>query len=246
MSFGARARIRLGAIRDNLQTIRDSAAGTSILAVVKANAYGHGIEAVARALDVDSLAVARLAEAQVLRAAGIETPIMVLGGALSPSDIDLAEVINVELGIHDNLQIKWYRDRKTPVAGAWLKVDTGMHRLGIQPEAAVDAITALQSRVGSLKVMTHFSSADDPSDPATRNQLAIFLPLIAGFDGGVSVANSPGLLAWSDDLEQLEQIRAEGRLWVRPGLSLCRHSGAGRAPSSACARPCNSRQLCCR
>ena len=220
MSFGARARIRLGAIRDNLQTIRGLAGGARILAVVKANAYGHGIRAVARVLDADCLAVARLAEARTLREIGIETPITVLGGALAPRDIDLAEDLKVELGIHDEVQIQWYRARKSAVAGAWLKVDTGMNRLGIHPDAVADAIDVLQSRVGSLKIMTHFSCADMPSDPTTRNQLVRFLPLIAEFGGDVSVANSPGLLAWSNELEQLADIREAGRLWARPGLSL--------------------------
>ena len=220
MSFGARARIRLGAIRNNLQNIRERTSGAKILAVVKANAYGHGIEAVARAMDADCLAVARLAEASVLREGGIEKPIMVLGGALSPSDIDLADDINVELGIHDETQIGWHLDRRSSVAGAWLKVDTGMNRLGIRPHAVMDAIGVLQSKVDNLKVMTHFASADDLTDSTTSKQLARFLPLIAEFDGDVSVANSPGLLAWSAELEQLAAIRDAGRLWVRPGLSL--------------------------
>ena len=221
MSFGARARIRLGAIRDNLQTIRSRARGAKVMAVVKANAYGHGMVPVAHTLAAaDCLAVARLAEARTLRDAGIEAPVAVLGGAMSPSDIDLAADLDVELGIHDAVQVRWFVERTSPVSGAWLKIDTGMNRLGIHRDVAADALEALKPVVSDLKIMTHFSSADDPADPATRKQLARFLPLIADFKGDVSVANSPGLLAWSEELEQLGYLRDAGRLWVRPGLSL--------------------------
>ena len=220
MSFGARARIRLGAIRENLQTIRGRVPGASILAVVKANAYGHGIQAVARSLDAECLAVARLAEARDLRNAGIRTPVMVLGGPISPADIDIAEELTVDLCYHDPVQLHWFTRRNSSVTCAWLKVDTGMNRLGIHPEALADAIKALGPLTGRLNIMTHFSSADDLSNTATRKQLARFLPLIADFDGGVSVANSPGLLGWIDELEQLREVRDAGRLWVRPGISL--------------------------
>jgi alanine racemase len=221
VSFGARARIRLRAIRDNLQAIKEKTGAARVMAVVKANGYGHGLVPVANALaNADCLAVARLSEAQRLRESGVDKAIAVLGGAMSPSDIDRAAALQVELVVHDEAQIRWLVESKEPITGAWLKVNTGMNRLGLHPDAVGQAIEILKPKVGDLKMMTHFSSADDPADPETNVQLSRFLPLIAGFEGDISVANSPGLLAWAEAFEQLAPVREGGRLWVRPGLSL--------------------------
>lgn len=221
MTFGARARIFLGAIRHNLAVIRGKTAGARIMAVIKANAYGHGMLPVAGALaGVDALAVARMAEAEALRASGIETPIAVLGGALCAGDLDRAVSLDVELCIHDVAQIDWVAARAAPLPVAWLKIDTGMNRLGIHPGCARAAIEKLLPHVTDLRLMTHFSSADDPEDPTTRGQLERFLPLIAGFAGDVSVANSPGILGWADEVARLGTEDANRRVWVRPGLSL--------------------------
>jgi alanine racemase len=192
------------------------------MAVIKANAYGHGMLPVARALadDVDAFAVARLAEARTLRAAGIDTPIVVLGGALGPDDIADGISLDVQLGIHDQQQIHWIVGGKKPLATAWLKIDTGMHRLGLEPDEAPAAIETLRPYVRDLRLMTHFSNADDPDDPTTRDQLARFLPVIEDFEGDVSVANSPGILGWTDEIDRLRSSRHKGRLWVRPGLAL--------------------------
>ena len=221
MTFGARARIRLSAIRHNLQVISAKAPGTRIMAVIKANAYGHGMIPVARTLSaVDCLAVARMSEARALRKAGVQTPVAVLGGVLSADDIEEACDLNVELAFHDEQQIAWLVESGTTISNAWLKVDTGMHRLGVDPSMVAESIVRLRDRVGTLRLMTHFSSADNPDDPTTEEQLAAFLPLIRDFDGDVSVANSPGLLAWGDTLAQLGELRDNGQLWIRPGLSL--------------------------
>ena len=221
MTFGARARIRLSAIRHNLGVIRSKAPGTRIMAVVKANAYGHGLLAVAESLsDVDSLAVARLAEAEKLRAHGVNTPIVVLGGAICPEDIARAQALNVQLAIHDQQQIRWCIEYPGEIGAAWLKIDTGMNRLGIVPESAFDAIRVLQPHIRDLRLMTHFSSADDPKDPTTRRQLERFRPLIAEFHGDISLANSPGLLAWGDDIASLAASNRDRSIWVRPGLAL--------------------------
>jgi alanine racemase len=221
VTFGARARIRLGAIRHNLGVIRSKAPGTRIMAVVKANAYGHGLLPIAESLsDVDSLAVARLAEAEKLRAHGISTPIVVLGGAICPDDIARAQALEVQLAVHDQQQVRWCIEYPGEIGAAWLKIDTGMNRLGIAPESAFDAIRVLQPHVRDLRVMTHFSSADNPNDPTTRRQLERFRPLIAEFHGDISLANSPGLLAWGDDIASLAASNRDRSIWVRPGLAL--------------------------
>ena len=221
MTFGARARIRLGAIRHNLDAIQKNAPGARIMAVVKANAYGHGLVPVSRALrGVDSVAVARLAEARMLRASGVELPIVLLGGVLSADDIDEAVDLGVHLGIHHEQQIAWLADRPSRVPFAWLKVDTGMHRLGIHPDEMADAVMRLREGADEVGLMTHFASADDQDNPMTLQQIGTFLSLTEGFDGPVSIANSAAVLGWGDQLEALDRYRRAGRLWIRPGLSI--------------------------
>jgi alanine racemase len=191
------------------------------MAVIKANAYGHGMIPIANSLaDADCLAVARLAEAKVLRRAGVEQPIALLGGVLSRQDLAEAQSLELQLGVHDEQQIRWLEEQTDATAVVWLKIDTGMNRLGIHPADAADAMARLGHCVQDLRVMTHFSSADDPGVPTTTEQLARFLPLIEDFDGDVSVANSAGVLAWAETLEQLGGVRSQGRLWIRPGLAL--------------------------
>jgi alanine racemase len=195
VTFGARASIRLNAIRQNLQFIQSKSPGSPVMAVVKANAYGHGMLQVAQALSaVDCLAVARLAEARKLREANIKTPIALLGGVLSGDDYAEVDALGIHAGVQDEQQIQWLEQSAKTVPVAWLKIDTGMTRLGIDYRHARAAIKR-----------------------STREQLDRFLALLDEFDGDISVANSPSLLGWSDDLAR---ISAQGRLWIRPGLSL--------------------------
>lgn len=218
MTFGARARVRLSAIRHNLQFIQSQSPGSQVMAVIKSNAYGHGMFEVARTLSAaDCLAVARLAEARALREAGIETPIALLGGVLSAEDLDEVVALDIHVGVHDEQQIRWLEQRRKTVPVVWLKIDTGMTRLGINFRRAPTAIERLQRCADDLRLMTHFSSADHKSDPATRQQLGRFMELTDGFAGDISVANSPGLLGWQ---QELARLRGQGRLWIRPGLSL--------------------------
>jgi len=221
VTFGARARIRRSAIRHNLKLIKSKTPGARVMAVIKANAYGHGMFPVAATLeDVDCLAVARLEEARQLRRGGIDKPIALLGGVLSLKDIDEAALLGVQMGVHDEQQIRWLEEYNGSPPFVWLKIDTGMNRLGIHPSNAADAIARLRSCGIDLGLMTHFSNADNPEDSTTKDQLSRFLPLIDGFAGQVSVANSAGLLAWEDALAPLEEFRQQGRMWIRPGLAL--------------------------
>jgi len=221
VTFGARARIRRSAIRHNLQLVKSKAPGARVMAVIKANAYGHGMLPVAATLeDVDCLAVARLEEARKLRNAGVDKSIALLGGVLSLEEIEEAALLDIQLGVHDEQQIRWLEEYNGPSPTVWLKIDTGMNRLGIHPSNAADAIARLRSCVIDLCLMTHFSSADNPEDSTTQDQLSRFLPFIHDFDGDVSVANSAGLLGWEDVLAPLEEFAQQGRLWIRPGLAL--------------------------
>ena len=191
------------------------------MAVVKANAYGHGLLPVARQLaNVDCLAVARFAEARRLRDAGITTDIVVLSGPLASADLNVAHELDLQIAVHDQEQLSWLSSMTHSLSRIWLKVDTGMRRLGIYPDAVADCLERVRPCARRVGLMTHFASADETESPTTEEQLSRFIPLAEQFDGDVSVANSPGLLSWSELLNRLAAVCDEHRLWIRPGLAL--------------------------
>jgi len=223
VTFGARARIRPGAIQHNFQIIKSRAPGCRAMAIVKGNAYGHGMLSAARALsDADAFGIARISEAAELRDAGVDKPLILLGGVLSANDLEAAIALGTSLGVHTEEQISWLEKSGDPGVSAWLKIDTGMNRLGFHIDDAAGAIDRLQNcvAVSDLKVMTHFANADDQSDMTTRKQIERFLRVIDGFGGDVSITNSAGLFGWTDALDQFNEIRDAGRLWIRPGIAL--------------------------
>lgn len=223
MSFGARAVIRLDALQHNLNTLRDSVPDARIMAVVKANAYGHGLSAVAAALDdVDSFAVARLEEGRRLRAQGVRQPIVLLEGVWDADDQAEAIKLGCELVIHCDEQIALLEQHAGSQCTVWLKVDTGMRRLGVTTEHAPAALARLRALacVRELRLMTHFSSADELDNDKTRQQLERFRPLAEGFGGDVSVANSPGTLGWQEVAALKSSLGFSGDHWVRPGIAL--------------------------
>lgn len=223
MSFGARALIRLDALDHNLNVLRRAAADARLMAVIKANAYGHGMLAVARQLkDVDALAVARLAEAVELREAGILKPITLLSGVFSSDELRLAAESGFAVVVHCEEQIALLDDADIRPLTVWLKIDTGMNRLGFTPERACQLIDPLprMAAVGELRLMTHFANADDRESPMTAEQLERIRPLAEGFDGSVSLANSPALLGWPDVGSAKARFGFSGDSWVRPGIAL--------------------------
>ena len=146
-----RALIDTAALRHNLGTIRAYAPGAKVMAVIKANAYGHGLVSTALALgDADAFAVARLEEGIALRAAGVRAPIVLLEGVFSAEQLAEAAHHRFELVVHDPLQIKLleaHRDARRFVI--WIKIDTGMNRLGFRPEAFADALASPAGAHGS-------------------------------------------------------------------------------------------------
>lgn len=223
MSVGARAVIRLDAIRHNLSTIKERVRGARVMAVIKANAYGHGLTPVARSLsEADCLAVARLGEAAELREAGIGMPIALLSGVFSEADLGTAVDMKLELGVHSENQVQWVERLGPARAAVWLKVDTGMNRLGFTLEEVPAMIERLHASaaVADVKLMTHLANAEDTEDQTTATQIDRFNKLVDAFDGDVSVANSAGILAWQHELEIFSGKRPHGRHWVRPGLAL--------------------------
>jgi len=209
------ATVDCGALRHNLQVVRQCAPNSRVMAVIKANAYGHGLVPVARALQsADKFAVARVDEGLTLRLAGIDAPTVLLEGVFDREQLDAAAAANFELVVHTVEQIELLRNA---ASGAnfkvWLKLDTGMNRLGFKGAAfgaAHAALSALKSVRSPINLFTHLASADDPELASTAQQLARFADATRGLAGERSIANSAGMLSFSE-------AQAD---WVRPGLLL--------------------------
>jgi alanine racemase len=210
-----RATIDTAALRHNLARVRERAPGAQVMAVIKANGYGHGLEAVAGALrDADGVAVARLDEALALRSSGCAGRILLLEGTFDPQQLAAAAAAGLDLMVSGPEQLRMLEQRsgREPVR-AWLKIDTGMNRLGFRPEEFREVHERLR-RIPGVEpepvLATHLASAEDKADPKTAGQLAAFQAATTGAPGPRSIANSAGVLAWP---------AARGD-WVRPGLML--------------------------
>ena len=223
MTFGARALIRLGALKHNLEVIRAAAPGTKVMAVVKANAYGHGLETVAGSLSgADSFAVARLPEAVRLHEFGIDKPIVLLSGISTAFELDDAARRGFEIVVHCSDQVELLEAYNAGEATVWLKFDTGMNRLGFDPSRAGELMDRLHScpAVGELRLMTHLASADELDDATTEEQLSLFHGIVDGFDGAVSIANTPATLGWPEIAAARDSLGFTGEHWIRPGIGL--------------------------
>jgi alanine racemase len=202
------------ALRNNLAVVRRFAPAARVIAAVKANAYGHGLVYAARALaDADAFGVARVEEALALRAAGIEHPIVVLEGVFVASQLDVAAANDLQLIVHSFEQIAMLEQYSgTHRFVIWLKVDTGMNRLGLRVEEAAAAQYRLNAcaAVGTLRLLTHLAGAENAGGLETKLQLDRFRALSAPLRLERSIANSAGIIAWPE-------AHAE---WVRPGLML--------------------------
>lgn len=225
MADTAVAVVRIDAIRHNLERVRASADGCRIMAVIKANSYGHGLVSVARYLDdVDALGVARVAEGLRLRDAGITTPIVVLEGCSSAEEISAASEHDLQIVVHDPAHFELLSS--APGAGilqAWLKVDTGMGRLGFSPDevkTCLQRLATLPVLKKDVRVMTHLACSDDADSPMTMEQLRQFGAAIGQYQGDVSIANSAGILMWPQTMETSLDLDYAGANWVRPGLAL--------------------------
>jgi len=216
-----RALVDTTALRHNLGTIRAYAPGAKVMAVIKANAYGHGLVGTALALaDADSFAVARLEEGIALRAAGVRAPIVLLEGVFSAEQLAEAARHGFELVVHDPLQLKLLEaHRGAERFVVWIKMDTGMNRLGFRPGAFAGALVRLRALpvpALELRAMTHLARADERTVSMTGEQVDAFENTLAaaGLAGSqrlvTSIGNSAGTLGWP---------RAHGD-WVRPGLAL--------------------------
>ena len=218
------------------------------MAVVKADAYGHGAVRVAAALDdADGYAVARLGEALILRAAGVTKPILLLEGVFSADELAQALAARLDLVVHDLSQVEML-EQAAGVAGdaasrpvVWLKVDTGMNRLGFRPEQALAArarLLAARCPPRELRLMTHLARADEADAAPTAAQVARFDSLLADWTAAAgarpvtSIGNSAGTLRGS-----AAQGATQGD-WIRPGIALYGSSPvAGRSAAELGLRP---------
>lgn len=212
MSRPTYLRIDAAALQHNLARVRELAPNSKVIAMVKANAYGHGLVRAAKVLQVaDALGVASLDEGMQLREAGIKTPIVLMEGLFYPEELPIAGLHDFTLVVHHKPQLQILEHANvTNKFNVWLKLDTGMHRLGVKPERAASLYRRLDDmpNVNQVGLMTHFAEADLTGNDTTHRQIEIFRQAIRELTGPCSMANSAGILAWPD---------AHGD-WVRPGL----------------------------
>lgn len=221
MSRPTKIIIDLAAIRTNCRLAQTLAPQSKTAAVIKADAYGHGAVEVAKAIEpqVEMLSVSCLEEAIILRESGLTKPILLLEGCFSQSEIDLAVQNQCELIIHSQWQVSQLLSAsvKAPI-NIWLKIDTGMHRLGISPQQ-VEAIYAALSGakiVNKVRLVSHFAHADEIDGAHTSQQINQFNSCIQNIVASskqkveLSLANSAAILAWPE-------TRVD---WNRPGIML--------------------------
>ena len=209
----ATAFIDLDAVALNLERVRASAPSSKVMAVVKADAYGHGAVPVAKALSgADAFGVARVSEAMKLREAGIGQPVCLLEGVLDREELNLASVFELQVVVHSDYQLE-LMERAGARRPVWLKIDTGMGRLGYSLQAARSAVARLghQSLQG---LMTHLACAGNPQSGKTEIQIKEIRQLSKDLKEPractLSIANSAAILGMPASLAD----------WVRPGLML--------------------------
>lgn len=215
------AQINLSALRQNLQQVRLLAPNSKIWAVIKANGYGHGVERVASQFtSADGFAVASIDEALLLRQKGFIHRILLLEGVFNADEIKLVEQHHLDMVVHSVHQMNWLLDSnvQSPL-NIWLKLDTGMHRLGFSAEAFMQALTKLRHSQSKhqFHCISHFASADESED-FSQHQLAQFNHVTSALDYVKSFANSAAIQLYS----------ASHFDWVRPGIMLY---GAGVLPA---------------
>lgn len=214
MSRPARALLDPQALRHNFARARSHAPRARVMAVVKANGYGHGLTWVASVLnDADAFGVTSLEEGLALRAAGVTQPVCLLEGFFEAAELPQLAAHGFEPAVHHEAQLAALEAVVLPrPLSIWLKLDTGMHRIGFPPERFAEALARLRAcrGVGQVRLMSHFANADDPADTTTQKQLDCFLPFVRDTRLPASLANSAGVLAWP----------ASHLDWVRPGIML--------------------------
>ncbi len=207
--------IRLSALRHNLSRVRDYSPASKIMGVVKSNGYGHGLVRIAKSLQsgVDAFAVATVDEAVELRDSNIEKPVCALSGFCETVQVSVVQARKIDCVIYCDEQIEILRGiRSGNKVSIWIKVDTGMNRLGFPIQnlsnvlETVDAMPFLELK----GIISHFASADGLDSDFTSVQIGRFKQCTKGIDTDRSIANSAGIVCWKDSHFD----------WVRPGIML--------------------------
>ncbi|OGO91192.1 MAG: alanine racemase [Coxiella sp. RIFCSPHIGHO2_12_FULL_42_15] len=214
MSRDVIAYIDKAALLYNFHFLRQRFPRSSILAMIKSNGYGHGLLSVAETLsEANALGVACLEEALALREHGIQAPIVVMSGFIDKQELQFFSQYNMTPVIHQLSQIELLEKTTLPKSlSAWLKIDTGMHRLGFPKERFQEVyqrLLKLASLQNSFGIMTHLASADQ-SPAFTERQIHEFLQLTQSFTNPKSIANSAGILRYPE-------AHCD---WIRPGILL--------------------------
>ena len=231
-SWHARALIDAAALRHNLALVRRHAPGCRVMAVIKSNAYGHGMAVVSREIagEVDAFAVATMREGVDCRIANPAVPVTVLSGLRRPASLSQCQQYRLEPVVHTREHLEWIEQYDGAPLTLWLKIDTGMGRLGIEPGYVAAAAARLRRnrKVENIRLMSHLANADDIEDEYSAIQLRRFKQCTDQYEMERSLANSAAVMRWPQTHFQ----------WVRPGIMLyggspllgCHGPGLGLKP----------------
>lgn len=232
MSRPTRIDIRLSHLEHNLTVAKQCAPTSQIVSCIKADAYGHGAELVAKHLDgkTDLFGVACLDEAVALDHLKLQTPFLLMEGCFDRSEYEEAVARGYEVVLHRDDQLEWALTHRAPDLRLWIKLETGMHRLGFPAHRASEIYRKLSAHYPSerLVLMSHFASAEEPETTTTDAQLSAFEQAAQGLICQRSLANSAAILARPDAHHDL----------VRPGFMLYGNSPfAGESPADRRLKP---------
>ena len=198
----------------NIDTLKKRAAGSQLVAVIKTNAYGHGAVDVAQRLEgrVSFLAVSSLCEAVVLRKANIKTPILLLAGVFTKNELSIAEQLQCSVALHSAHQLEWIQQER-PRLSVWIKINSGMTRLGFRPEdvpALYQKLCSYPTLMRPIRLLSHFSCADTQNHRLNQIQRNVMADIRQQIDAPISFCNSAAIFHFPECHYD----------YVRPGLAL--------------------------
>lgn len=229
MSRTATAILSTENLLHNLKVIQEKASRSKVIAMVKANAYGHGLRSVSLRLEkhVDMLGVASIDEALILRKIGIQIPILLAEGVFEPNELLVASTEGFHVVFHEEIQLQWLANLSCPLPlQAWLKIDTGMGRLGFDLARAArfyNQLTKNPQIAKPVRVMSHFACADEKNNPLNQQQITAFRHFIQDIQSEFSFCNSGALF-------QFPECHYD---FVRPGIALYGASPLADVPAAA-------------
>ena len=200
----------------NLEVIKKASPRSKVMAMIKANAYGHGLRSVALRIgkNVDSLGVASIDEALALRKIGVKTQMTLVEGIFEPDELLIASSQQFHVVFHHESQLEWLEKTALPLPlKAWLKIDTGMGRLGFSLDDAKSAYQRLSKSsqvIHPIGIMSHLACADQQDHPLNQSQIREFSEFIKNLPGPKSLCNSPALFQFESHQHDV----------VRPGLAM--------------------------